>query len=132
MAKARANKSPTGRVDSARGTRHDENDFDSPETSLRVQLARVRARFGLDPAIPSQVLDEPWTSPGGTVEADEAEFADALADCLSAGLPVNAALASWMSGGLASDEEEEDEEEQTEIGPFAELHVSASNRIVVR
>lgn len=131
MAKARANRAPKGRVDSVRGTRHDENDFDSPEASLRVQLARVRARFGLDPAIPSQVLDEPWTSPSGTVEADEAEFADALADCLSAGLPINAALASWMSGGLASDEEEE-EEEQTEIGPFAEQHVSASNRIVVR
>lgn len=128
MAKSRAKRARQGRADSVRGMSHDEHDFDSPEASLRVQLARVRARFGVDPAIPSPVLDEPWTSPCGTVEADEAEFADALADCLSVGLPINAALASWMSGGLASDDEEE---EQTEIGPLTEPQVSAGHRITV-
>jgi hypothetical protein len=128
MAKSRAKRARKERVDGVGGMRRDEHDFDSPEVSLRVQLARVRARFGLDPAIPSRVLDEPWTSPCGTVEADEAEFADALADCLSVGLPINAALASWMSGGLASDGEEE---EQPEIEPLTEPHVSAGHRLAV-
>ena len=131
MATARAKKGRKERVDSVRATRHDEHGFDSPEASLPVQLARVRARFGLDPAIPSPVLDEPWTSPCGTVEADEAEFADALADCLSVGLPINAALASWMSGDLAADDDHDDDE-QTELGPLTEPHLSSSNRIAVR
>jgi hypothetical protein len=100
-----------------------------------VQLARVRARFGLDPSIPSSALAEPWTSPSGGVEEDEAEFADAMADCLSVGLPLNAALASWISGNLARDaEEDEDDEddEDDESGPFAEIHAPVRHRIVVR
>ena len=73
---------------------------------MRAQLARVRARFGVDPATP--IAPEPWASPSGTVEEDEAEFADALADCLSVGLPLDAAVASWASGELARDEEDDE------------------------
>jgi len=76
---------------------------------LRAQLVRVRSRFGVDEATSIGTLPEPWTSPSGAVEEDEAEFADALADCLSVGLPLNAAVASWISGDLARDDDEEDQ-----------------------
>jgi hypothetical protein len=69
--------------------------------TARVELARVRARFGLDPEIPSQLFAGAWTSPSGAVEEDEAEFVDALADCMSAGLPLGAAVTFWASGELA-------------------------------
>lgn len=75
--------------------------------SARLELARVRARFGLDPEIPSQLLARAWTSPSGAVEEDEAEFIDALADCLSAGLPLGGAVAFWASGALAGDEKDD-------------------------
>jgi hypothetical protein len=84
--------------------------FERPEGQLRAQLVRVRARFGVDEATSIGTLPEPWTSPSGAVEEDEAEFADALADCLSVGLPLNAAVASWASGELARDGEEDDGE----------------------
>jgi hypothetical protein len=77
-----------------------------PAAALRFELARVRARFGVVPATP--IAPEPWASPTGAVEEDEAEFADALADCLSVGLPLHAAVASWASGELAQDEEEDE------------------------
>jgi hypothetical protein len=80
--------------------------------SVQAELARVRARFGLDPAIPSRLLAGAWISPYGGVEEDEAEFVDALADCVSAGLSLDAAVASWASGGLASDDDEDDEDEE--------------------
>jgi hypothetical protein len=77
-----------------------------PAAALRFELARVRARFGVDPGTP--IAPEPWASPSGAVEEDEAEFADALADCLSVGLPLHAAVASWASGELAHDEEDDE------------------------
>jgi hypothetical protein len=83
-------------------------EIERPEGKLRAELVRVRARFGVDEAASIGTLPEPWTSPSGAVEEDEAEFADALADCLSVGLPLNAAVASWISGELARDQEEEE------------------------
>src|SRR5262245_10126719 len=92
----------------SRADRDDE--FERPEGQLRAQLVRVRARFGVDLATSIGTLPEPWTSPSGAVEEDEAEFADALADCLSVGLPLDAAVASWASGELAQGGEDEEGE----------------------
>jgi hypothetical protein len=87
--------------------------------TARVELARVRARFGLDPEIPSQLFADAWTSPSGVVEEDEAEFVDAMADCMSAGLPLGAAIMFWASGALAGgaddDGGEDDDEESCEV-----------------
>ena len=33
--------------------------------TARVELARVRARFGVDPEIPRQLFAGAWTSPSG-------------------------------------------------------------------
>jgi hypothetical protein len=74
---------------------------DEEAEGVRAELARLRARFGVDPALPSRSLSDPWQAPTGSLEEDEAEFADAMADCLSAGLPLDAALAFWISGSLA-------------------------------
>ena len=79
--------------------------------TVRAELARLRARFGVDPAIPRQFLDEAWNAPSGSLEEDEAEFADAMADCLSAGLPIDAAVAFWISGSLADRPEADPEDE---------------------
>ena len=70
--------------------------------TVRSELERVRAHFGLDPAAGSpRYLAGAWTAPTGEVEENEAEFVDAMADCVSAGLPLGAAVASWSSGTLA-------------------------------
>ena len=85
--------------------------------TARVELARVRARFGVDPEIPSQLFAGAWTSPSGATEEDEAEFVDAMADCMSAGLPLGAAIMFWASGALAGggDDDRGDDDER-EIG----------------
>ena len=97
--------------------------------ALRSVLAHVRARFGLDPAVPDHLLADPWISPAGAVEEDEAEFVDAIADCVSVGVPLDAALAAWVSGDLARDE---DAEEQAYVTPFTAIRLPAKHRIVVR
>ena len=85
--------------------------------TARLELARVRARFGLDPANSPRRAAEAWTSPSGAVEEDEAEFVDALADCLSAGLPLGAAVEFWASGALArgEDDDREGNEDDAEL-----------------
>jgi hypothetical protein len=86
--------------------------------AARSELARVRARFGIDPAIPTPMLAGAWTSPMGSVEEDEAECVDALVDFLSAGMPLNAAVASWASGALArGDEEDQEGNDEDREGP---------------
>jgi hypothetical protein len=74
------------------------------------EVAHVRARFGVDPSTPSRLADA-WTAPTGPIEEDESEFLDAVADCVSVGLPVDAAVASWRSGTLEveSDDDEDDD-----------------------
>ena len=85
--------------------------------TARVELARVRARFGVDPEIPSQLFAGAWTAPSGTVEEDEAEFVDAMADCMSAGLPLGAAIMFWASGALARGEDDDQaNDDDREIG----------------
>jgi hypothetical protein len=75
--------------------------------TARLELARVRARFGVDPANAPLLFAGAWTSPSGAVEEDEAEFVDALADCVSAGLSLGAAVEFWASGALARGEDDD-------------------------
>ena len=67
--------------------------------SVGVEVAHARARFAVDPATPTRLADA-WTAPTGATEEDESELIDAVADCLSVGLPMDAAVASWRSGSL--------------------------------
>jgi hypothetical protein len=78
------------------------------EITVRSELARVRARLGVDPAISPLDLSQAWTSPSGPIDEDEAQFVDTLADCLSVGLPLDAAFTPWMSGDSAGDDETEE------------------------
>ena len=89
--------------------------------TARVELARVRARFGVDPEIPSQLFAGAWTAPSGAVEEDEAEFVDAMADCMSAGLPLGAAIMFWASGALArGPDDDQANDDDDEIGADAD------------
>ena len=101
------------------------NDSGSTESGLeptgvetaRVELARVRARFGVDPEIPSQLFAGAWTAPSGATEEDEAEFVDAMADCMSAGLPLGAAIMFWASGALAGgDDDDKGDDDDRDAG----------------
>jgi hypothetical protein len=74
------------------------------------EVAHVRARFAVDPSTPAR-FDDPWTAPTGSTEEIESEFVDAVADCLSVGLPLDAAVASWRSGTLEVSSENDDEED---------------------
>jgi hypothetical protein len=131
----------------ARGAREDQEQkagrdgLDSPPPADTV-MARVRARFGIDPAVAPEFarsLDEAWTSPAGNVEEDEAELVDAVADCLSVGVPLEAALSSLGSGMLAvggtgSDEDGAEEDAASDLGappPSPHLH-GAGRRLLVR
>jgi hypothetical protein len=78
--------------------------------SVGEEVAYARARFAVDPSTPARLADA-WTAPSGAIEEDESELIDAVADCLSVGLPLDAAVASWRSGSLQvsdSDDEEDD------------------------
>jgi hypothetical protein len=77
------------------------------------ELAHVRARFAVDPATPTRLADA-WAAPTGATEEDESEFVDAVADCLSVGLPLDAAVASWRAGTLQVTTEDEDDEDKTD------------------
>jgi hypothetical protein len=76
---------------------------------LTIELARLRAKFGADPAIAETSLDDAWMSPTASMEEDEAEFIDAVADCLGVGLSLDAALNCWDSGGLFYDDGDADD-----------------------
>lgn len=70
---------------------------------LTKELARVRANFGMDVVLAPRSLAAAWTSPTAVMEEDEAEFVDAVADCLGVGLPLGAVLDCWDNGELAYD-----------------------------
>jgi hypothetical protein len=99
---------------------------------LVKELARVRAKFAMDPADLSVRLAEAWTSPTAAMEEDEAEFVDALADCLGAGLPLEAALSFWDSGELAYEEDRDDEEGPPSLQVLAAHHAPGGRRFLVR
>jgi hypothetical protein len=109
----------------------DEPTMDASERLVK-ELARVRAKFAMDPADPSERLAEAWTSPTAAMEEDEAEFVDALADCLGAGLPLEAALSCWDSGELAYEEDGDDDEGPPALQVFAAHHSPGSRRFFVR
>jgi hypothetical protein len=92
------------------GNGRDEGREELADSHAGEEVAHVRARFGVDPSTPTRLADA-WTAPMGAVEDVEAEFVDAVADCLSVGLPVEAAVASWRSGTLAAEDDKEDDEE---------------------
>ena len=98
--------------------------------SVGDEVAHVRARFGVDPSTPSRLADA-WTAPTGPIEEDESEFLNAVADCVSVGLPVDAAVASWRSGTLevATDDEEDDE---ADTGVFDPHKPGLGRRVIVR
>ena len=72
---------------------------------LKQDFARVRARGVTDPALATGSLAAAWTT--DVMEEDEAEFVDAVADCLGAGFSLESALMGWDMGTLAADGVEE-------------------------
>ena len=62
------------------------------------EVAYARARFAVDPSTPARLADARTAPTGNTEEVESMEFVDAVADCLSVGLPLDAAVASWRSG----------------------------------
>jgi hypothetical protein len=104
--------------------------------SVFDEVAHVRARFAVDPSTPARLADA-WTAPTGTTEEDEAEFVDAMADCLSVGLPLEAALASWRSGTLEvtsaeaeNDENDEVEDESETTGVYDPRQQGSRRRVI--
>lgn len=85
--------------------------FVSGAAAVSEEVAHVRARFAVDPSTPARLADA-WTAPTGAMEEDESEFLDAVADCVSVGLPVDAAVASWRSGTLEQTDDEQDAEDE--------------------
>jgi hypothetical protein len=109
---------------------HDEGAMESAAASVGDEVAHVRARFGVDPSTPSRLADA-WTAPTGPIEEDESEFLDAVADCVSVGLPVDAAVASWRSGTLeVSTDDEDDEDAPTDV--FDPHKPAQGRRLIVR
>ena len=41
------------------------------------------------------------------MEEDEAEFVDAVADCMGAGLSLESALSSWDTGAMVADDDDD-------------------------
>jgi hypothetical protein len=70
------------------------------------------------------------------MEEDESEFLDAVADCPSVGLPVDAAVASWRSGTLEltdqPDDDAEDEWETASTGVWDPHAPGKGRRLFVR
>jgi hypothetical protein len=83
--------------------------------SAEEEVAYARARFAVDPSTPAR-LSSAWIAPTGTTEEDESELIDAVADCLSVGLPLDAAVASWRSGSLqVRVDDDDDDEDETDV-----------------
>ena len=87
--------------------------------SVGEEVAYARARFAVDPSTPSR-LSSAWIAPTGTMEEDESELIDAVADCLSVGLPIDAAVASWRSGSLQVSDHADDADEEDDTDVYGE------------
>jgi hypothetical protein len=124
---------------SHRGEGRDARWSEAARSAAGEEVAHVRARFGVDPSIPTKMADA-WTSPTGTMEEDESEFLDAVADCLSVGVPMEAAVASWRSGTLEVsrdpiDGEDEDTgvfEEEEDTAVYDPHKPGPGRRVIVR
>jgi hypothetical protein len=102
--------------------------------SVGEEVAYARARFAVDPSTPARLSDA-WVAPMGTTEEDESELIDAVADCLSVGLPIDAAVASWRSGSLQVSGQGDDEDDTDVYGEdddtaVYEHHPTGRRRIV--
>jgi hypothetical protein len=116
------------------GHGRDEGGLESAAASVGDEVAHVRARFAVDPSTPSRLADA-WTAPTGPIEEDESEFLDAVADCVSVGLPVDAAVASWRSGTLEVSSEDPPADEDEEDAPtdvYDPHKPSSGRRLIVR
>lgn len=98
------------------------NVFVTGAVAVAEEVAHVRARFAVDPSTPTRLSDA-WTAPTGAMEEDESEFLDAVADCVSVGLPVDAAVASWRSGSLEQTDEDAEAEAEDEWAENADTNV---------
>jgi hypothetical protein len=103
---------------------------------LTRDLARVRANFGMDPALAPRSLAAAWISPTDVTEEGEAEFVDAVADCLGAGLSLGAALDCWDNGDLfydvADDSAVVDEDAGAMVVPITSAKHASGRRLFVR
>lgn len=150
MGKPFGMESEAGREARVMGTPRGAPERDGPEGDARAgsaadatehltrDLARVRARFGVDPALAGRSLAPAWRS-DAALEEDEAEFVDTLADCLGAGLSLDDALACWDTGELvyaaSGDDGAAGDGESEETAPIAVAtprHSSAAHRVLVR
>jgi len=98
---------------------------------LVIELARLRAKFSADPAVEGASLDDAWTSPTAAMEEDEAEFLDAVADCLGVGLSLDEALDCWDAGGLLSEPGDGDSDDSVEISLDIASHPRPTGRRLV-
>ncbi len=72
---------------------------------LTRDFAKVRARAAVDPVLAGRSLSAAWTT--DVMEEDEAEFVDAVADCMGAGLSLESALSSWDTGAMVADDDDD-------------------------
>jgi len=90
---------------------------------LQQDFAKVRAKVAVDPLLAARSFSAAWTT-DVIEEEDEAEFIDAVADCLGAGFSLESALTGWDNGTLAAEAGEEgtlfdDEPERDDEAPLA-------------
>jgi len=96
----------------------------------------VRAKVAIDPVLAARSFSAAWTT-DVIEEEDEAEFVDAVADCLGAGFSLESALTGWDNGTLAADSGEEsslfdDESEREEESPaLSARHTPSGGRRIV-
>ncbi|HEY8926395.1 MAG TPA: hypothetical protein VIU64_18565 [Polyangia bacterium] len=83
-----------------------EDDGIPPAEHLQQDFAKVRAKVAIDPVLASRSFSAAWTT-DVMEDEDEAEFVDAVADCLGAGFSLESALTGWDNGTLAADGSEE-------------------------
>ena len=104
---------------------------------LQQDFAKVRAKVATDPVLASRSLSAAWTT-DLIEEEDEAEFVDAVADCVGAGFSLESALTGWDNGTLAADGGEDgslfdDESERDDDTPsaFPPRHAPTGGRRIV-
>jgi hypothetical protein len=130
--------SKTGDASAASADTPDDGSYEvaSVDEQLGVELARLRARSAVDPAIATRSLAPAWNGSAAGVEDDEAEFLDAMADCMGAGLSLRNALDCWHAGDLAYDPDENaaDADEAGFEGAVPEPphHAAGTRRLLVR
>jgi hypothetical protein len=102
---------------------------------LSRDFARVRAKIAVDPVLAGRSLAAAWTT--DVMEEDEAEFVDAVADCMGAGLSLESALTGWDTGTLLADDADDvaDDDETTAprlVVAIAQRSASGLRRVYVR